>query len=144
MGYHRMSEDEWRRFLRTPVRPAMVATTHADGRPHVAPVWYDLDDDGTIVFTTGASTAKCRNLRRDGRVALCVQDDQPPFSFVMIEGAATLSDDLDEVRVWATRVGGRYMGAERADEYGARNGVPGELLVRVTPGKVVSAADLAD
>ena len=139
-----MSEDEWRRFLREPVRPATIATTRADGRPHVAPVWYDQDDDGTIVFTTGADTVKGRNIRRDGRVALCVQDDQPPFSFLVVEGAATVSEDLDEVRAWAARLGGRYMGSDRADEYGARNGVPGEVLVRVTPGKVVSAVDLAD
>jgi PPOX class probable F420-dependent enzyme len=144
MGYHRMSEDEWHRFLREPVRPATIATTRADGRPHVAPVWYDLDDDGTIVFTTGADTVKGRNIRRDGRVALCVQDDQPPFSFVVVEGAAAVSSDPDELRAWAARLGGRYMGAERAEEYGARNGVPGEVLVRVTPGKVVSAVDLAD
>jgi hypothetical protein len=73
-----------------------------------------------------------------------VQDDRPPFSFVMVEGDATWTDDLAEVRSWAARIGGRYMGADRADEYGARNGVPGELLVRVTPTHVVSAADLAD
>ena len=36
------------------------------------------------------------------------------------------------------------MGADRAEEYGERNGVPGELLVRLTPQKVVSAARLAD
>ena len=139
-----MSEDEWRRFLHEPVRPATIATTRADGRPHVAPVWYDVDDDGTIVFTTGADTVKGRNVRRDGRVALCVQDDQPPFSFVVVEGAAAVSSDPGELRTWAARLGARYMGPERADEYGARNGVPGEVLVRVTPGQVVSAVDLAD
>jgi PPOX class probable F420-dependent enzyme len=144
MGYHRMSEDEWHRFLREPVRPATIATTRADGRPHVAPVWYDLDDDGTIVFTTGADTVKGRNIRRDGRVALCVQDDQPPFSFLVVEGATAVSSDPDELWAWAARLGARYMGPDRAEEYGARNGVPGEVLVRVTPGKVVSAVDLAD
>jgi PPOX class probable F420-dependent enzyme len=144
MGYHPMSADEVQAFLRAPVRPAMLATTRRDGRPHVAPVWYDVDDDGRIVFNTGATTVKGHAVRRDGRVCLCVQDDRPPFSFVMVEGDATWTDDLAEVRSWAARIGGRYMGADRADEYGARNGVPGELLVRVTPTHVVSAADLAD
>ncbi|HEX8804104.1 MAG TPA: PPOX class F420-dependent oxidoreductase, partial [Acidimicrobiales bacterium] len=113
MPYHRMSEDEWRAYLRSPVRPAMLATTRKDGRPHVAPVWYDLDDDGRIVFNTGADTVKGHAVRRDGRVALCVQDDRPPFSFVMVEGRATWSDDLAQVRTWAGRIGGRYMGADR-------------------------------
>ena len=139
-----MSEAEWQAFLRSPVRPAVLATTRKDGRPHVAPVWYDVDDDGTIVFTTGATTVKGRGIRRTGKVALCVQDDQPPFSFVVIDGDATWSDNLDEVRYWATRLGGRYMGPDRAEEYGARNAVPGELLIRVTPRHAVAERDLAD
>jgi PPOX class probable F420-dependent enzyme len=139
-----MSDDEWREFLRQPVRPAVLATTRRDGGPHVAPVWYDIDDDGTLVFTTGATTVKGRAVRRDGRVALCVQDDQPPFSFVTVEGRATWTDEVDEVRAWATRIGGRYMGADRADEFGARNGVPGELLVRVVPERVIGARDVAE
>jgi hypothetical protein len=73
-----------------------------------------------------------------------VDDDRPPFSFVVVEGVADISDDLDEVRRWAARLGGRYMGADRAEEYGGRNGVAGELLVRVRPERIVSAVDLAD
>jgi PPOX class probable F420-dependent enzyme len=144
MPYARMDEGEWRAFLRSQVRPAVLATTRKDGRPHAAPVWYDVDDDGTIVFTTGATTLKGRAIRRTGRVALCVQDDQPPFSFVAIEGHATWSDDLEQLRYWATRLGGRYMGTDRAEAFGARNAVPGELLIRVTPTHVVAERDVAD
>jgi PPOX class probable F420-dependent enzyme len=125
------------------VRPALLATTRKDGRPHLAPIWYDVDD-GTIVFNTGASTVKGHAIRRTGKVAICVQDDRPPFSYVTIEGDATWTDDLAQVRLWAARIGGRYMGAARAEEYGARNGVPGELLVRVAPTHVVAFADVAD
>ncbi|HEY8523770.1 MAG TPA: PPOX class F420-dependent oxidoreductase [Acidimicrobiales bacterium] len=144
MAYHRMSEDEWRSFLRTPVRPGVLAVTRKDGRPLAAPIWYDLDDDGRIVFTTGADTVKGRAIRREGRAALCVQDDRPPFSFVTVSGPTAWTDDLEQVRPWAARLGGRYMGADRAEEYGARNGVPGELLVWLTPETVVSARDVAD
>jgi len=139
-----MTDDEWHAFLRSPVRPATLATTRKDGRPHVAPVWYDLDDDGTIVFTTGADTVKGHTIRRDGHVALCVQDDRPPFSFVLVEGEAAWTEDPADLAHWAARLGGRYMGAARAAEFGARNGVPGELLVRVTPRRVVGVADVAD
>ena len=145
MPYHSMSEAEVRSFLTAlPARTAKLATVRADGRPHIAPVWYDVDDDGSLVFNTGESTVKGRNMRREPRVSLCVDDDRPPFSFVVVEGVAEISDDLDEVRRWASRLGGRYMGAERAEEYGSRNGVAGELLVRVRPERVVSAVDLAD
>ena len=140
-----MSETEIRAFLAgTPPHTAKLATVRADGRPHVAPVWYDVDDDGTIVFNTGESTVKGRNLRRDPRASLCVDDERPPFSYVLVEGTVELSADLDEVRSWATRIAGRYMGQDRAEEYGARNGVAGELVARLRPERVVSASDLAD
>lgn len=138
-----MTDQERDAFLREPVRPGVLATTRADGRAHVAPVWYDLDGD-SIVFNTGAATVKGRNLARDGRVTMCVQDDQPPFSFVTVEGVAELIDDLAEVSRWAARLGARYMGADRGEEYARRNGVPGELLVRFRIERSVSALDLAD
>jgi PPOX class probable F420-dependent enzyme len=140
-----MTEAEVRAFLiALPARTAKLATVRADGRPHVAPVWYDVDDSGALLFNTGANTVKGRNLARDGRAAICVDDDRPPFSFVMLEGTVQLIKDLDEVRHWAERIGGRYMGRDRAVEYGERNGVAGELLVRFHPDAVRSAADLAD
>jgi PPOX class probable F420-dependent enzyme len=140
-----MSGAQVRIFLAgAPAHTAKLATVRDDGRPHVAPVWYEVDDEGTIVFNTGESTVKGRNLRRDPRASLCVDDDRPPFSFVLLEGIVELSDDLDDVREWATRIASRYMGEERAEEYGARNGVAGELVVRLRPARVVSAMDVAD
>ena len=108
-----------------------------DGRPHVAPVWFTLDGDD-LLFNTGENTVKGANLQRDGRVALMVDDEEPPFAFVSIEGDVSLSDDLDTMRYWATRIAARYMGEDQADAYGKRNAVPGELLVRVRPTKIVA------
>jgi PPOX class probable F420-dependent enzyme len=140
-----MTDTQVTAFLASePPRTGKLATVRADGRPHVAPVWYVLDDDGTIVFNTGAATVKGRNLRRDPRASLCVDDEHPPFSYVLVDGTAEISEDLTEVRRWATEIGGRYMGAGRAEEFGARNGVAGELLVRLRPSRVVSAFELAD
>jgi hypothetical protein len=139
-----MSDDELRAFLTDRPRTAVLATTRADGRPHAAPVWFDVDDDGSLVLTTGADTVKGRTIRRDPRVVLCVEDESPPFAFAAIEGLAEIDPDPDELRRWATRIGGRYMGADRAEEYGRRNGVPGELLVRVRPAHVVAVSGVAD
>ena len=145
MSYRSLADEKvWAFLAALPARTAKLATVRADGRPHIAPVWYVLDDDGSLVFNTGETTVKGRNMRRDPRVALCVEDDRPPFSFVTMEGVVEISNDLDEVRPLASRIGGRYMGADRAEEYGARNGVPGELAVRVQPRHVVAAFDLAD
>ena len=145
MPYDPMTEEQVRAFLTAlPPRTAKLATVRADGRPHVAPVWFDVDDDGSVVFNTGDTTVKGRNLSRDPRASLCVDDDRPPFSFVVLEGVVEIDKDLGEIRRWAARIGGRYMGSERAEEYGSRNGVPGEWVVRMRPTRVVSAFNLAD
>ena len=133
----------WREFIDAlPARTAKLATVRADGRPHVAPVWVVRDGDD-ILFNTGADTAKGRTLRRDPRVALCFDDEAPPFAFVVYEGVAELSEDPEQLRMWAATIGGRYLGADRAEELGRRNGVPGELLVRVRPAKVLAHRDVA-
>ncbi|MFJ8717339.1 PPOX class F420-dependent oxidoreductase [Streptomyces violaceus] len=139
----KMTDAQWREFVSHGTRTAKLSTVRADGRPHVAPVWFLLDGD-EVVFNTGENTVKGRNLARDGRVALCVDDDRPPYSFVVVQGRARLVRDLDEVRHWATRIGARYMGEERAEEFGARNGVPGELLIRVAVDRVLAERDIAD
>lgn len=139
-----MTDDEWRAFLREGTRTGKLGVVRKDGRPHVVPIWFLLEDDDTIVFTTGAHTVKGHALRRDPRVSLCVDDDRPPYAYVMVEGEATLSDDLGEVLRYATRLGARYMGDEVAEEFGRRNAVEGELLVRVRPVRVRGYADIAD
>ncbi len=73
-----------------------------------------------------------------------MDDDRPPFDFVILQVRTRISEDLDELRPWAGRLGARYMGEERAEEFGARNGVPGELLVRVRIDKVLAQKSLAD
>ncbi|PZS13755.1 MAG: PPOX class F420-dependent enzyme [Pseudonocardiales bacterium] len=138
-----MSDDERRTFLLSGTLTAVLGTVRKDGRPHGAPVWFTLDGDD-VIFTTGAGTMKGRNLLRDPRAAFTVDSGTPPFDFVTIEGRAELSEDMDEVLRWATVLGERYMGAERAEAFGKRNAVPGELLVRLRPEKFVALAEIAD
>ena len=130
-------------FLSAGTRTAKLSYLAKDGRPLVAPVWFVVDGQ-QLIFNTGKDTAKGRALSRDPRVAICVDDERPPFSFVQIQGTVTFSEDPDELLDTATRIGGRYMGADRAEEFGRRKGVPGELVVRVTPTKVIAAFDVAD
>ncbi|MGX1908357.1 PPOX class F420-dependent oxidoreductase [Streptomyces phaeochromogenes] len=140
---HKMTDEEWRAFVSNGTRTGKLSTVRPDGSPHVAPIWFLLDGDD-LVFNTAKTTVKGRNLARDGRVALCVDDDRPPYAYVVLQGRARISEDLDELRLWAGRIGGRYMGEERAEEFGARNGVPGELLVRVRIEKVLAEAGIAN
>ena len=147
MGYTAAPEGWWEAFVSAdPPRTAKLAVVRADGSPQVAPVWVDLDqtpDGPEIVFTTGASTVKGKAIARDPRVSLCWDDERPPFSFLTINGEARIVEDLNEVREWAGRLGGRYLGQEHAEAMAERNGVPGEVLVRVRPTKVVAMVDLA-
>jgi PPOX class probable F420-dependent enzyme len=85
-----MTNEEYWKFMLVRARTAVLATVRANGRPHAAPIWFDLDGD-SLVFTTGDSTMKGRNMRRDARVSLCIDEEEPPFHFVVIEGAADLT-----------------------------------------------------
>jgi PPOX class probable F420-dependent enzyme len=137
-----MTPEQVRSFISHGTRTAKVATVTRDGQPHVMPVWFVLDAE-QIVFTTGANTVKGRNLQRDPRIALVVEDDEPPFAFVHVRGRVTLHEDLEDLLRFATAIGSRYMGEGRAEEFGRRNAVPGELLVRVTPERVIAEADVS-
>ena len=128
-------------FLNHGTRTGMLCWTAKDGRPLAAPVWFLAEDD-TLVFNTGKDTAKGRALTRDPRVALVVDLPEPPYAFVQVQGIAEIVDEPGEVRRVAAALGGRYMGADRAEEFGARNGVAGEIVVRVRPTKVNSTLDI--
>ena len=139
-----MSDAEVRDFLSSGTKTGKLATIRKDGSPHVAPIWFVLDGNGDLLFTTGRDTVKGKALRRDPRVSLVVDDERPPFGYVRVDGNVELSEDLDEMLPWATKLGGRYMGAERAEAFGRRNAVEGEMLVRLRPTKIVALADISD
>jgi PPOX class probable F420-dependent enzyme len=151
MGYRDAPDGWWQQFvLALPARTAKLAVTRKDGSPHVAPVWIDLDrdvgnvvGDDEIVFMTSADTIKGKSILRDGRISLCIDDDRPPFAFVTISGTATTTTDPDQLLYWGTRIGGRYMGADRAEAYGRRNAAPPEMVVRVRPDQLVAKVDVA-
>lgn len=136
-----MTDPEVRAFLLEGTRTGKLSYAAADGRPLVVPVWFILEED-RLVFNTGKDTAKGRALARDPRVAVCVDLERPPYGFVQVQGIAELSEDPGDLLAAATAIAARYMGAGRAGEFGKRNGVPGELVVRVRPVKVNAAFDM--
>jgi PPOX class probable F420-dependent enzyme len=137
-----MTPDEIHGFLSHGTRTAKLATSGSGGEPHVMPVWFVLDGQ-ELVFTTWGDSVKGRNLRRNPRAAVIVDEEVAPYAFVHIRGRVTLSEDLEELVRFATAIGGRYMGPDRAGEFGRRNAVPGEMLVRLRPERVIAEADVA-
>jgi len=131
-----------RDFLSHGTRTGKLSYLAASGRPLVAPVWFVVEDD-SLVFNTNKDTAKGRALARDPRVSLCVDLEEPPYAFVQVQGEAELSEDPAELVRTATAIAARYMGAGRAGEFGQRNGVPGELVVRLRPAKILVNFDVS-
>jgi PPOX class probable F420-dependent enzyme len=139
-----MTKAEYMAFLDAPPRCGKLATVREDGRPHVVPIWFILEGE-YLIFTAWHSSVKVENILRDGRVAICIDDDAPPFHYVLIEGRAELMDKSPEAsRKWATIIGGRYMGADRAEEFGERNGKDGEWVLRLIPDKVIAYKNVTD
>jgi PPOX class probable F420-dependent enzyme len=129
-------------FLSAGTRTGKLATVRADGRPHVTPIWFVVDGDD-LVFNTWHTSAKAKHIARDPRVSLVVDLEEAPYAYVLVEGTVTTSHDLDTITEFATRIGARYMGPDRAEEFGARNGVEGELLVRLHMDRVIALDEVS-
>jgi PPOX class probable F420-dependent enzyme len=138
---HAMTDEQARAFLAEGQRTGKLATTRADGRPHVAPIWFILDGED-LLFMTGANSVKGRTLRRDPRAALTVDLEAPPYAFVLVEGTVEISEDLEQLLPVSIAIARRYVSEAEAEAFGRRNAAPGELLLRLHPDKIVAIDDL--
>lgn len=108
------------------------------------PIWYTLDEEENVIFNTRDKSVKAKNISRDNRVRLCVDDQVPLFSFVTIDGIAEIiSDHPNEVFKWAKLIAARYVGQEKSEIYGRRNSAGGELLIKIKPIRVIGQKDIA-
>ena len=138
-----MTTEQTREFLSHGTRTGKLAVVRRSGQPHVTPIWFVLDGED-IVFMTHESSGKGQAIRRDKRVSMVVDEEVAPYAFVLVEGTVTVSEDIDELIRWGTTIAKRYMGLDRAEEYGVRNGVAGEYLVRMHPTRIVAVTGIAD
>ncbi|TLX67110.1 MAG: PPOX class F420-dependent oxidoreductase [Thaumarchaeota archaeon] len=139
-----MTKDEIRNFLLKGTFTGKLGTINKDGTPHVVPIWYTLDEDDNIIFNTGEESVKAKNIGRDSRVRLCVDDQTPLFSFVTIDGIAEIiSNEPSEVYKWAKIIAARYMGYNKSEAYGRRNSAEGELLIKIKPIRVIGQKNIA-
>ena len=140
-----MTKDEIRNFLLQGTLTGKLGTINKDGTPHVVPIWYTVDEEDYIVFNTGGESVKAKNIRRDNRVRLCVDDQTPLFSFVLIDGIAQIERrQASEIYKWAKIIAARYMGDDKSEAYGKRNSGEGEILVKIKPVRIVGQTDTAD
>src|SRR6201996_1773720 len=136
-----VTDPEVQKFLTEGTRTGKLAYTNAAGRVLVAPIWY-IVEDGDLIFNTGADTVKGKFLAPEHQAKICIDLEEPPYAFVQVQGNAELSTDPSELPRTATAIAARYVGPDQADEFGQRNGVPVELVVRLRPTKVVASFDV--
>lgn len=137
-----LREQEILDFIMAAPRTGHLATVRPDGRPHVATLWLTVDG-GDIVFVTSSMTVKARNLRHQPRAAIAVDDPNPPFSHVMLEGPVTIVDDMTEVRCWVRRIAARYIGNVAARAFSEMDDLPDDLVCRLSPARMTGLADMA-
>jgi hypothetical protein len=98
--------------------------------PVVSPVWFIVDNKD-IVFTTMNSALKCEFMQRDPRVSICVDEE-------------IITLPLPELLPWTTKIAARYVADSLIEQFGNRNAVEGEVLVRINLTKVFACKGVAE
>jgi len=139
----KMNQNEIKEFLMRGTYTAKLGTINKDGSPHITPIWFILDENDHIIFTTYFKSLKAKNLVRNSKVSICVDDQVPPFSFVIVNGIAKIMTNSRDLLIWTTKIAERYMGKELSLDYGKRNAVEGELIIKVIPTKINGQKDIS-
>jgi PPOX class probable F420-dependent enzyme len=133
----RFSKAEQKRFL-SGRRIAVLGTIDAQGAPVLTPIWY-VCRDGQLLMRTDKQSVKARNIARDPRVTLCVQDERPPYASVTIHGKAVIEPPQDGL---GEQMAKHYLGAVGAAGYqrAAAEAIEGgeEVTLVITPERVLT------
>jgi len=108
----RLSRREQEQFLKGR-RVAVLGTIAEDGQPVLTPIWY-LYREGRILMRTSADSVKAKNIQREPRVSLCVQDERPPYRSVTLYGKAAIEPDEPGL---AAAIARHYLGAVAGAAY---------------------------
>jgi PPOX class probable F420-dependent enzyme len=127
-----MSQSEREQFL-ADLHVGVLAIAAGDGAgPLAIPIWYSYQPGGVVTFTTGAGTRKARAVQAAGRYSLCVQDEQPPYQYVTVEGPAVIETASRAERL---AIAQRYLGTEQGEAFVGNDegGGSSSVAVRMTP-----------
>jgi PPOX class probable F420-dependent enzyme len=121
--------------LATGGNPAYFATVNADGAPQVTPVWVDYED-GYLLVDTPIGTLKERNVRRDPRVAISIQDKDHAYRKVDIRGEVVEFIEGDRATAQMDVLARRYLGVENNPW-----AVPGQrrVIMKIAPIRAAEA-----
>ena len=139
----RMSDPEIRDFLEAS-RTLILCSQGRDGVPHPMPMWYGVDPDGAVLMTTFAKSQKVKNLERDPRVSLLVEDGEAygELRGVVLYGKVEIERETERVLDVLARVTGRYGDGRGADPGAMRDALRAQarkrVALRVLPDRIVS------
>jgi PPOX class probable F420-dependent enzyme len=136
-----MTDNELRHYVTAGTKLAHIALTRRDGRPHVTPVCFILDGD-ELAFALSPGSVKGKSLARDRRLAVCVSDEEQPYSFVTIEGHARLSAEPDQIKHIAAGIANRYYPSQPPEAFAESFVQAGFTAVRISIINVVARSGL--
>lgn len=138
-----MSAAEVAAFIRSR-RICVLVTLGPDGMPDPVPMWFVVDDDGTILMRTFAKSQKAVNLRRDPRFSALLEDGEryAELRGVQLTGSIELVDDGDLIADIVTGLALKYEGLDPihadAARAAARERAGKQVALRLRPDRVVS------
>jgi PPOX class probable F420-dependent enzyme len=131
-----MTAEEREAFL-SGVHVGVLAVERAGRAPLAVPVWYDYSPGGELLIWMERDTVKDRAITAAGRLSLAVQDENPPYKYVTVEGPV-VANDQPPTREQALRIAGRYWPEAEAKAYVDSALGERSVLVRVRPEKWLS------
>ena len=110
---------------------AHLATIMPDGSPQVTPVWIDFDG-GHVRVNSAKGRIKDKNMRRNGRVALAIQDPDNPYRYLAVRGRV---EEITEAGADAhiDSLAKKYLGQDR---YPHRQPAEVRVIYRIRPERV--------
>ncbi|MBW2268386.1 MAG: pyridoxamine 5'-phosphate oxidase family protein [Deltaproteobacteria bacterium] len=138
-----MTDEERMTFIRSK-KTLIIVSNGVGGFPHPMPMWFAIDDDGSVRMSTFRKSQKVKNVQRDPKVSLLVEDGEEYSELrgVHISGTCEIVDDLRAVQDTLVDI----TGGEAAESQEAREGMykvieataAKRVLLRIKPEKIVS------
>ena len=117
------------------VHVGIIVTIGRDGMPNPQPIWY-LHRGGAFYISTERSSVKGKNIARDPRISICIQQETIPYKSVTVWGTASVSAHDKQV---SRDITVRNLGERGADAYlGDGEGTPESILITLRPDRTYS------
>jgi PPOX class probable F420-dependent enzyme len=129
-----LSSDIIQSFLEQPLLAKLV-TLNKDGSPQITFMWYEYNSNGLFLFSTTKQRLKAKNLTRDSRISVAIDDPQNMWRGVIARGLATI-DELGAVDL-VGRLTARYSGKDKVEASKKRAMNEDRIIISMTPIRVM-------